>query len=155
MVKFSTAFFFAVTLAGAVPAFAEDMPINIEARSLDAISEDPILSRQLIEAVYGRELTENELQEREPFFGLIFAAARIGAQIASRVGSKVAGKLGRKAAHHAVDHHNNHNNHRHRRSLDDELELDSRAEFEDLLERDFYDGEIIDERGIDDFDELD
>jgi len=42
-----------------------------EGRSLESFHEDYFTIRELIESLYGRELTDVELQECEPFLGLI------------------------------------------------------------------------------------
>ncbi|PPQ93349.1 hypothetical protein CVT25_014478 [Psilocybe cyanescens] len=134
MVKFSSVCFVATVVVNAVPSLAH---FRDNRRSIEP-TEDIVLSRDIIEAVYGRELTDVELEERAPFFPLIFAALRIGAQVGARVGSRVASKVGRKAAHKAAEHHhNNHNNNNHhnKRSLDSSDYLD-----EILAREDFYEG---------------
>ncbi|KAF4618277.1 hypothetical protein D9613_011662 [Agrocybe pediades] len=145
MVKFSVAIFAVAAVVNVLPALAFEETLEYESsRSLDFLEENPVAARDLVEAVYGRELSDVELQEREPFLGLIFAAARIGAQIGTRVAGRVAGKVGsklarkgaKKGAEHAHDHHER-KKHR-KRSLDefeDEQDLMSRDdEMEGLLE---------------------
>jgi len=45
--------------------------MEYEERSLESFHENYFTTRELIESLYGRELTDVELQEREPFLGLI------------------------------------------------------------------------------------
>jgi len=158
MVKFSAIAFSTAVFVRIIPALASDVPtVEYESRSLEALSEDTITSREFIEAVYGRELTEVELQEREPFFPLIFAAARIGAQVASRVGSRVASKAARKGIKKGAEHHHNQRqNRKHKRSLnsEDDIDLSARDALEDIIEeRDVFD--VDDEFEAREIDELD
>ena len=89
------------------------------------------------------------------------AAARIGMQVGTRVAGRVAGKVGskiaRKGAKKGAEHANDerHKRKHGRRSLDafeDDLDLLSRDDFEDILEeREFSDADFE----VRDFDELD
>ncbi|KAH9478790.1 hypothetical protein JR316_0009251 [Psilocybe cubensis] len=148
MVKFTSVFFVAAVVVNAVPTLARQVFFSFRDNRRSLESDDIVLSRDVIEAVYGRELTDVELQERAPFFPLIFAALRIGAQVGARVGSRVASKVGRKAAHKAAEHHqqNHNNNHHHKRSLE------TSDIWNDLLEREEFFDEAFERRDINELD---
>ncbi|KAJ3515074.1 hypothetical protein NLJ89_g1992 [Agrocybe chaxingu] len=120
MVKFSTLLFASAGIAAVVAN-----------PGLTSTTERELTAREMWESVYGREIIDNftdrELEEREPFFPLIFGAIRAATTI-GRVASKA------HKAHSAVQNHKNNkkNNKRKREVEDDVLAL---RDVEDMEER--------------------
>jgi len=134
MVRLATSVLVASLLAiPALAAFSEQFERSVTESDLygrDFVDiEDNLVTRELLDELFGREFTD-DIEERSPFgLGLLFK----GIKTAVKIGEK-AHSAHSHASHLQNNNNNNNNNRHHRREFDDE-EFDLREFDEDLEAR--------------------